>query len=305
MTVLPSQKLSIGELFVSLAAGLMLFLLPNDAKNHFEFPASESCITLFSLIIIFTLYVILKRFEAVGSAMLTTAVLSFISIVFSILGGVISKKEDYWPTVSEYNVVSMFITWIIPFFCMTVLRLLMSGYYDTSDKRRGYSRFLTFSMYALMIIYGIVIIFKMIVPYKPNTDMPRELDFVVFNQINHCLSGVYEEGIKYIFWHTLILVPLSFYLLVLIPKLSWWQIMIIAFTFGCTIEILQYSFNTGTACVDDVFMYIVGTVIGILLKHSIDKLRAILTFGQDECMLSLDYSSNKKKKSDNAFAVIE
>ena len=34
MNVLPSQKLSISHLFLSLAAGLMFFLLPNDAKNQ-------------------------------------------------------------------------------------------------------------------------------------------------------------------------------------------------------------------------------------------------------------------------------
>ena len=34
MSFLPMQKLTIGELFVSIAAGLMLFLLPNDAKNR-------------------------------------------------------------------------------------------------------------------------------------------------------------------------------------------------------------------------------------------------------------------------------
>ena len=34
MNVLPSQKLTISQVFLGLAAGLMLFLLPNDAKNQ-------------------------------------------------------------------------------------------------------------------------------------------------------------------------------------------------------------------------------------------------------------------------------
>ena len=36
MNSLPVQKLSITEFLVAVAVGLMLFLLPNDAKNQFE-----------------------------------------------------------------------------------------------------------------------------------------------------------------------------------------------------------------------------------------------------------------------------
>lgn len=305
MTVLPSQKLSIGQLFISFAAGLMLFLLPNDLKNQFEPPVSEYCILFFTLIITLTLYFFLKRFEAVGVAILTAAVLIGINVIFNIINGIIFNSDNYWPTLTEYNIISMFFIWIVPFFCMTSLRILIPENSDTEDRCMGYARFLYFSMRALLILYSIVIIFIMIIPYKPNTDMPREIDFTFFSRIGDCISNIHEDGIKYILWHAFILLPMSFYLLVLIPKISWWQILIIAVALGFTIEVLQYSFNTGTACIDDILMYIIGAAAGILIKHSIDKVRSVLTFGQDECMLSLNYHSSKKKKSNNAFAVNE
>ena len=34
MSVLPSQKLTIGELYVSMAVGLILYLLPGDIRNQ-------------------------------------------------------------------------------------------------------------------------------------------------------------------------------------------------------------------------------------------------------------------------------
>ena len=305
MTVLPNQKLTIGELFVSLAAGLMFFLLPNDARNQFESPISECYIAVISIVITLVLYFIIKRFESLGAAMLTTSVLILTNLVVNIAEGIFSQAEDYWPTVTEYNIISMFIVWFIPFFCMTASRLIMSGSRDNNDNRMGFSRFLMFSMRALLILYAIVIIFKLILPYKPNPDLPREIEFGLFSRISDCMLNIHDGGIKYILWHSLILVPMSFYLLILIPKISWWQILIIALAFGLTIEVLQYSFNTGIACTDDILMYIVGAVIGILLKHLIDKARSILTSGQDDCMLSLDYSSIKRKNSNNAFVITE
>lgn len=301
MTVLPSQKLSIGELFISLAAGLMLFLLPNDARNNFSSPVSECSVLFFTLVIILALYFILKRFEAVGSAMLTASVLNFINIIINIIGGIIYKGDDYWFILSDYNIICMFIIWTVPFFCMTSLRILLPDYGDTNEQCMGYARFLTLSMRAMLIMYGMVIVFKMIFPYKPNIDIPHEIDFMIFNKIQECIANIYNNGILYMVCHTLILLPLSFYFLLLIPTLKWWHILIISLTFGITIEILQYSFNTGTACIDDIIMYIVGAMIGTIIKHSIDKLRSILTYGQDNCMLSMNYTSIKN--TDNAFIV--
>ncbi len=289
MTVLPSQKLTIGELFVSLAAGLMLFLLPNDAKNQFESPISESFITVVTLVITFTLYFIIKRFEAIGAAMLTSSILNLISIGFTIFGNVLSGADNWLPKITEYNIISMFIIWTLPFFCMTALRLVMSGAQDTNERRMGFSRFLVLSMRALLIAYAIIIVFKMVLPYKPSIDTLRYIELMPFARINDCITNIHQNGAEYIIWHSLILVPFSFYLLVLIPRLSWVQIIIVSFSFGITIEILQYSFNTGTACVDDIIMYMVGAVLGLLLKHLIDKTRSVLTMGQDNCMLSTIY----------------
>ena len=305
MTVLPSQKLTIGELFVSLAAGLMFFLLPNDAKNQFDsIIASECFVLLICSVITIVLYSIIKRFEAVGAALMTYAVLTFVNIVFSTLTGIFSNK-DYWPTVSEYNIVCMFIMWVIPFFLMTISRLLQGGKYDTNERRMGFSRFLLLSMRALLILYAIVIIFKMIIPYNPPTESPRDIDFMIFSRIGDCITNEHQDGTKYILWHNFILAPLTFYLLVLIPDIKFWHLLVISVTFGVTIEVLQYLLNTGTACLDDIIMYLVGAVIGILLKYLIDSIRSVLTSGKDNCMLSYIYTPIKQKTDSSAAIIIE
>ena len=306
MTVLPSQKLTIGELFVSLAAGLMFFLLPNDSKNQFDsIIASECFVLLICFTITVVLFVIIKRFEAVGAAMLTYSVLTLINILFTTITDIFSKTKDYWLSVSEYNIFCMFIMWVIPFFFMTIIRLLQSGIYDNNESRMGFSRFLWFSMKALLILYFIIIILKMIIPYKPHTESPREIDFVLFNRITECIKNVHQDGTKYIMWHSFILAPLTFYLLILIPKIRWWHLLIISTTFSITIEALQYLLNTGTACLDDIIMYTVGAVIGILLKHLIDSVRSVLTSGKDDCMLSYSYKPIKQKTDNNAKVIVD
>ncbi|MDD6490336.1 MAG: VanZ family protein [Clostridia bacterium] len=306
MTVLPSQKLTIGELFVSLAAGLMFFLLPNDAKNQFDsIIISECFVMLICSVITLVLFIIIKRFEAVGVAMLTYAVLTLVNIVFSIITGIFSNTKDYWPTVSEYNIVCMFIIWVIPFFFMTITRLLQGGQYDNNERRMGFSRFILLSMRALLILYGLVIIFMMIIPYKPRTESPREIDFMIFSRIGDCIKNIHEDGTKYILWHNFILAPLTFYLLVLIPKIKFWHLLIISGTFALTIEALQYLLNTGTACLDDIIMYIVGAIIGIMLKHLIDSVRSVLTSGKDDCMLSYSYTPIKRKTDTSAAVIID
>lgn len=304
MTVLPSQKLTIGELFVSLAAGLMFFLLPNDAKNQFDsITASECFVLLICFVITIVLFIIIKRFEAVGAAMLTYAVLTLSNVLISVITGIFSNTKDYWPAISEYNIVCMFIMWVIPFFFMTMIRLLQGGKYDNNERRMGFSRFLLLSMRALLILYGLVIIFMMIIPYKPHTESPRELDFMIFSRIGDCIKNIHQDGTKYILWHSFILAPLTFYLLVLVPKIKLWHLLIISGTFALTIESLQYLLNTGTACLDDIIMYIIGAVIGIMLKHLIDSVRSVLTSGKDDCMLSYSYTPIRQK-TDNSAAVI-
>ncbi len=306
MTVLPGQKLSIGEMFVSLAAGLMLFLLPNDARNQFEGEAvCYSFIFIVSFVIVATLFIVLKRYEAVGTAMLAMAVITLARLIISVISGIVSKGTEYWPKITEYNIVSLFLTWIIPFGISVALRLVSGISSDSNEKRRSFARFVDLSMKALLIIYIIVIIFKLIIPVKPKLEGDREYEFMFFKRINDCLSGEYKNGMAYIIWHLIILSPFTFYLSVLIPKLRMRHSAVISLAVGLAIEALQFLFNTGTACVDDIMMYMVGAVCGVMLKLIINAVRSRLTGGMDRCMLGFEYMPIPRKPKGEAQVIEE
>ena len=293
MTVLPSQKLSIGELCVSIAAGLMLFLLPNDARN--QFTSESACISfvfIISIVIAVCLYLILKRYEAIGAALLTMSILELTAFLIGIIGGIASKGAAYWPKLAEYTIICMFIMWLIPFGLALFVRLLQNVSYDSNDRRRSFVRFLNLSMKGLLLIYSMTLLFKLLLPVRPHTETERALELIPFSRIGECLSGQHENGIVYLLWHILILAPLLFYLSVLIPRLRIWHSIVIGLSAGIFVEGIQVVFNTSTASVDDLMLYLIGSIIGCLFCRVNNKLREVLSSGQDKNMLSFDYTTN-------------
>ncbi len=305
MNVLPSQKLTISQVFLGLAAGLMLFLLPNDAKNQISSEGlCEAFILLISLVIAAVLLFITKRYESVGLAILTMSCLMALSIILEIIMGFIESPSTYWPDLNQYRIVSMFLLWFVPFICCMTVRLLSMGNGDNNDTRRGFAVFMSISMKALLIIYILVIVFKLILPDKPSQEN-RHIEWMIFKRITDCINGTHENGAAYILWHCIVLAPLSFYLSVLVPKFRLWQIAIIAACFGLATEAMQFIFNTGAACTDDILMMIIGSMSGLFFKKLIDKLRCVITKGEDTEMLSYEYNHMNTKPKGEAQVLTE
>ena len=300
MTMLPSRKLTIGELFVSLAAGLMLFLLPNDAMSQFEEEAvRESFVFVMSAVIVTVMLFLIKRYEAVGVCMIVYSVLTLLSTIIGIINGAVTKGDGYWPKLSEYNVICMLILWMTPFISAVIVRLLAGGKGDNNNTRRSFARFMNISMWSLEIIFGIILIMKMILPKAPDNDGDRQLLLGLFDRVGACITGEYESGIKYILFHIIMIMPLTFHLSVMIQKIRVWHIIIIALSFGLTVEALQYIFNTSAACVDDLILYLIGTIAAVLIRAMINELRSVLTCGEDKDMLSFEFTHIRKNIPEN------
>ena len=300
MSVLPSQKLTIGELYVSMAVGLILFLMPNDMKNQFGTSAiSIVLVGVMSFAIVGILYLAIKRYEAVGAAMFTQSIITVLSFAFSIVNNVLSGTNDYWPTISDYQLINMFVLWTVPFMLMVIIRMFTVGKYDTGNNRLRFARFLSLSLRALMIIYILVVVFKQIMPHRPDMINARSIYYMPITKIKDCIYGNNGGSIAYIVWHCLILAPFTFSLLILNSKLRWYNILIINLATGLTIEILQFSLNTGIVYTDDFIMYTFSGFVGMILKLLIDKIRYCVTKGEEKNMMSLDYTPIVKSRYSN------
>ena len=165
MNFIPIQRLTIGELFVSIAAGVMLFLLPNDAKNQInDVQLAQGYVFVFSLVISAALLFTIKRYESLGVAMMANSVLTICGFFIYILNGVFTKSNTFWAILTEYQIVTMFISWVVPFFFTVTIRVLRNGLGDTSDSRMRFSHFLLIAIRALMMIYILVIVFRHLLP---------------------------------------------------------------------------------------------------------------------------------------------
>lgn len=294
MRVLPGQKLTIGELFVSMAIGLILYLLPGDLRNQTtSVYLSEALVFLSSFVITLVFMLIIKRYEAVGAALLTDSVITVGAFSFGVARGFFTKGGEFWPVITEYQLVTMFILWVVPFFIATIRRLLSHDAGDTEEKRLGFCRFLTLSLRALLLLYLMVLLFRQILPVTPNTmAQARDIGYIPFEKIGQCFQTFGDGGALYLLWNGLILAPLSFTLLIFNPRIRWWHILFISFAMGLTLEVLQFSFNTGRVHVDDLILYLIGGMLGMFLKHLIDRLRSFITAGEEKIMLTLDFLSD-------------
>ena len=89
MSVLPSQKLTIGELYVSMAVGLILYLLPGDIRNQMNsMVISEIMVFISTLTITAVFFFIIKRYEAIGAALLTNSIITAGAFGFGIIHGI-------------------------------------------------------------------------------------------------------------------------------------------------------------------------------------------------------------------------
>lgn len=284
MTVLPGQKLTIGQLFVSFAAGLMFFLLPNDARAYFESPARESMIFMVSILITTGLLFVVRRYEAVGAAMLTAMVLSVANFVL-VEANKAFTTENYWPSISRYQLISWIILCSVPFVTTIFVRLFSFGRWNTSQKRRGFCRFLSLALRACLLIYTLVFLLKILIPERISFETPRTMELIPFKHIYNCISGAFEDGWIYIIKYSLILLPVGFCLAVALKRIRWWQILAVGISIGLMAEIIQLSLNTGLTCTDDLILYTVGLFIGSGLKYTIDAFRAFLSMGEEKNIL--------------------
>ncbi len=291
MSVLPSQKLTIGELFVSMAVGLIFYLLPGDLRNQVSTMGISEIsvlVAVFAVSVVF--FLVIKRYEAMGAALLTNSVIITAAFGFSIINGIFSKGGEFWPGFTVYQLTTMFIVWIVPFLFTVLVRLSITDHRDTDDSRAGFARFLSLSLRALMLIYLLVIVFVEIIPKAPDMVNNRSILYIPFSRIQECLENAAEWGIRYMLWNGLIMMPLSFSLLVVNNRMRWWHALFISAAAGLTIEIFQFALNTETVYIDDLFLYVIGGLVGVILKSLIDRIRFRITKGQERHMLCLDYT---------------
>lgn len=295
MNFLKGKKLPIGHFFLALAAGLMLFLLPTEAKVQCEQQFWELYVLTVSITITIVLLLIVKKYEVIGVALITATSLLAMRFVFdSITNAAKGNVKPLGEELTLYDIISWIVIWLVPFAITISIKLFAVAAWNTKEKRYGFSKFLFLSSMALLIIYVMIIFCKDILPFNSDFNEERQIVLVPFMRIFSCLAGEHSTGIFYVLWHCILLIPIGFFLPIFIQKIRLVPIILMGIAGGSFLELCQLVLNTGSVCLDDIIMYTLGAMLGYGLKLLIEKTRSVLTLGHDKNMLTLYYSDNKE-----------
>lgn len=293
MNFLKGKKLPIGHFFLALAAGLMLFLLPTEAKVQCEQQFWELYVLSVSVVITIVLLLIVKKYEVIGVALITaTGLLALRFVMDSITSAVNGNAKPLSEELTLYDMVSWIVIWFVPFAITVSIKLFAVSSWNAREKRYGFSKFLFLSSMALLIIYIMIIFCKYIFPFDSNFGGERQIVLVPLMRIINCITGEHTTGIFYILWHLTLFVPIGFFLPIFVQKIRLVPIVLIGIAGGSFLELCQLILNTGSVCLDDIIMYTVGAMLGYGLKLLIEKTRSVLTLGHDKNMLTLYYADN-------------
>ena len=297
MNFLKGKKLPIGHFFLALAAGLMLFLLPTEAKVQCEQQFWLLYVLSVSVTITVVLLLIVKKYEVMGVALITATSLLAIRFVFeSIASTMNGNLKPLGEELTLYDMISWVLIWFVPFAITTSIKLFAVASWNTREKRYGFSKFLFLSSMALLIIYVMIVFCKDILPFNGDFSGDRQVVAVPFMRIVKCLTGEHTTGIFYILWHCILFIPIGFFLPIFISRIRLVPIILIGIAGGAFLELCQLVLNAGSVCLDDIMMYTIGAMLGYGLKLLIEKTRSVLTLGHDANMLKLYYIDKKDEE---------
>ena len=88
---------------------------------------SEVMVLAASFVVTAVFLFIIKRYEAVGAALLTNSIITAGAFVFSSVNGILTKTGEFWPHISQYQLITMFVLWIVPFMMVVLDDVEVAG----------------------------------------------------------------------------------------------------------------------------------------------------------------------------------
>ena len=262
MKVKAPPRMSSIQWFVSIAAGLAMFLLPQDAQSYFSDVYRQIFVAVIAFGIALVLLLLFKLYEPIGVAMLSSMFLTVITFAIRIGIRIYEglSMEDFTMAVNVYDGVSWGMVWSMPLLCCFLMRIFAQGNWSEPEAKRDFCCFfqkasVASGCYLLILLLAIFLYFR-----PMNFSGMRQLNLVPFSQILRYIQAFREgnpDGMKLL---NRLLVPLA---LVVV------------------IEAFQYTLNTGVADVDDVICSMAGFGLGGFVKYLLDRIRRSVTKGKE------------------------
>lgn len=139
MKVKAPPRMSSIQWFVSIAAGLAMFLLPQDAQSYFSDVYRQIFVAVIAFGIALVLLLLFKLYEPIGVAMLSSMFLTVITFAIRIGIRIYEglSMEDFTMAVNVYDGVSWGMVWSMPLLCCFLMRIFAQGNWSEPEAKRG------------------------------------------------------------------------------------------------------------------------------------------------------------------------
>ena len=276
------KEVNPAQLLISIAGGLILFLVPNDTNMVLPDPFNIFAVAFISLITCIAIFFIFKDYRLVGISLLTCTIFVMIDFIINnaeTLVQTINDKRPFLMTGDKYNDLCAVATWAVPFVVCIIIRIFAIAKFDTPEKRNYFSLFIYFS-FICFLIYFIIISFRYFIFINP-VDIfgTRSFSIIPFNNISPYQS---EQSA---FFHYIsafcLFIPMGFYTSIYNKKAGIIKSIAIYAICAAGIELIKLIFNTGLINLDLIIIAIIGGIVGMLLKILINKSRAFIILNEE------------------------
>ncbi len=279
-------RMSTIQWFVSIAAGLAMFLLPQDAQSYFSDVYRQLYVAVVAFGIAFILLLLFKQYEPIGVAMLSS--MFFTVVMFAIRIGIRiyegSGPENFTMAVNVYDGLSWGLVWSMPLLCCFLMRIFAQENWNEPEAKRDFCYFFQKASVASGC-YLLILLLAVFLYFRPmNLSGMRQLSLIPFAQISRYIQVFQEgnpDGMKLFFSDVIFFIPIGFFLSALTPAWKVWKRLLVPLILVVAIEAFQYALNTGVADIDDVICSMAGFGLGCFVKFLLDRIRRGVTKGKE------------------------
>lgn len=203
---------------------------------------------------------------------LHTAFMTYSTLLYTIIVYLIQPNQ--WISYDFSMVFLVLVNWITPFIYCTLRDLN-----DPGPRFNGFDRFFRQISIAFLIIY----IFALVKQYYLTPIIPpfEEMSFGAQNFVPYMATGSYIEKtllagedlrplICFLAEMVVLFIPFGFFLRAFAKKAPFIFRLFLYLVFPALLEISQFLLGTGRGHIDDYVSALLGTLIGILLYHTIN-----------------------------------
>ena len=277
MRVTKDLNISTSQLLTSLVGGLALFLVPQDAKNITDGIFRELYVAGIAALVVVLLFLIFKNYETIGISLVVVMVLTAVN--YTIYNIKMNMEGPFKLYLDYYDGICFFLVCLIPFLVCLSIRIFSFNSYNSDIFKLGFKNFMKLSTIAF-IIYYMILLFAYFL-FKEPVDLFSKRDINLIFIQNNRLNSIQTFQVKEYVKSLLYFVPIGFFISVYKNKTAAWKKIVIAICFGIFIELIQYALNTATVSLWDIVFYIIGFILGGIIKKSLDVLRSFITRGEE------------------------